>query len=32
MLTNKNLYLVVEKIAEKEIAMDPIDFVKRESF
>jgi len=31
-LTNKNLYLVVEKIAEKEIEKNPIDFIKRESF
>ncbi len=30
-LTNKNLYLVVEKIAEKEIEKNPIDFIKRES-
>ena len=31
-LTNKNLYLVVEKIAEKEIEKNAIDFIKRESF
>jgi hypothetical protein len=30
--TNKNLYAIVEAIAEKEIERNPIDFIRRESF
>lgn len=29
--TNKNLFRIVEQIAEKEIEKDPIDFIRRES-
>lgn len=31
-LTSKNLYTMVESIAEKEIQKDPIEFIKRENF
>jgi len=31
-LTTKNLHIVVENIAKKEIEKNPIDFMKRESF
>lgn len=31
-ITNRNLYYVVETIAEKEIEKNPVDFIRRESF
>lgn len=31
-ITNRNLYHVVETIAEKEIEKNPVDFIRRESF
>ena len=30
--SNRNLYRVVETIAEKEIERNPIEFIRRESF
>lgn len=30
--TNKNLYAIVEAIAEKEIERNPIEFIRKESF
>jgi hypothetical protein len=30
--TNRNLYKIVESIAEKEIERNPIEFIGRESF
>ena len=31
-LTNKNLFRIVEQIAEKEIEKNPIEFIRKESF
>ena len=30
--TNRNLYKIVEQIAEKEIERNPVEFIRRESF